>query len=55
MITKEVREWLQKVERKQYSYNDAISEFIRLSSFLTREEMQLMKSKIAESYKKIIS
>ena len=52
MITNEVREWLQKVESRQYSYEDTISEFIRFSSFLTREEMQLIKNKITESYKK---
>ena len=51
MITREVREWLQKVERKQYSYDDAMYEFIRFSSFLTREEMKLIKTKIEEAYK----
>ncbi len=51
MITKEVREWLQKVERRQYSYDDAMYEFMRFSSFLTREEMKLLKSKIEQSYK----
>ena len=51
MITRDVREWLQKVERKQYSYDDAMYEFMRFSSFLTREEMKLIKSKIEESYK----
>ena len=51
MITKDVREWLQKVERKQYSYNDAMYEFMRFSSYLTREEMKLIKNKIEESYK----
>jgi len=51
MITREVREWLQKVERKQYSYNDAMYEFTRLSSFLTREEMKMIKQKIEEAYK----
>lgn len=51
MITREVREWLQKVECGQYSYDDAINEFMRFSSFLTREEMRLLKQKIEESYK----
>ena len=49
MITKEVREWLDKVKRKQYSYGDAMSEFARFSSFLTREEMKMIKSKIEEA------
>lgn len=51
MITKEVRDWLQKVERRQYSYNDAINEFVHFSSYLTREEMRLIKTKIEEAYK----
>jgi len=50
MITKEVREWLNKVERSQYSYEDAMSEFMRFSPFLTREEMNLLKRKINEAY-----
>lgn len=51
MITRDVREWLKKVERKQYSYENAMYEFMRFSSFLTREEMKMIKSKIEESYK----
>ena len=50
MITKDVREWIQRVERRQYSYEDAMYEFARFSSFLTREEMKLIKRKIEESY-----
>ena len=50
MITKEVREWLQKVERGQYSYDNAMSEFMRFAPYLTREEMNLLKSKIKQSY-----
>lgn len=51
MITRDVREWLQKVERRQYSYDDAMYEFMRFSSFLTREEMKMIKHKIEDSYK----
>lgn len=51
MITREVREWLEKVKRRQYSYNDAMYEFMRFSSFLTREEMKMIKTKIEETYK----
>ena len=50
MLTREVREWLKKVERKQYSHDDALSEFIRFSSFLTPEEMRFIKSRIEECY-----
>ena len=51
MITHEVREWLQKVERRQYSYDDAMYEFMRFSSFLTREEMKMVKQKIEKSFR----
>ncbi len=50
MLTREVREWLEKVQRRQYSYEDAMYEFMRFSSFLTREEMKMIKRKIEESY-----
>lgn len=49
MITREVREWMQKVERAQYSYEDAMYEFMRFSSFLTREEMKMLKNKLENS------
>ena len=51
MLTREVREWLQKVERGQYSYYDAMEEFVRISSYLTREEIITIKSKLYERYK----
>ena len=51
MLTKEAREWLQKVERRQYSYEDAMYEFMRFSSFLTREEMKMIKTKLENNYK----
>lgn len=50
MITREVREWLDKVKRRQYSYNDTMYEFMRFSSFLTREEMKMIKQKIEETF-----
>ena len=51
MLTREVREWLQKVERRQYSYEDAMYEFVRFSPFLTKQEMKQLKTKIEQSYK----
>ena len=51
MLTREVREWMEKVQRGQYSYNYAIQEFMRFSSFLTREEMKMIKNKLENSYK----
>ena len=51
MLTKEVREWLQKVERRQYSYEDAMYEFTRFSPYLTIQEMKQLKSKLESCYK----
>ena len=51
MLTREVREWIQKVERNQYSYDDAMYEFMRFSSYLTIEELNLLKNKLKENYK----
>ena len=50
MLTREVREWIQKVERRQYSYNDAMYEFMRFAKYLTKEELRQLKSKLEESY-----
>ncbi len=51
MLTQEVREWLQKVERRQYSYEDAMYEFMRFSSYLTKEELKQLKLRLEASYK----
>ena len=51
MLTREVREWLQKVERRQYSYDDAMYEFMRFASYLTREELKQLKIRLENSYK----
>ncbi len=52
MITREVREWIQKVERRQYGYDDAMYEFSRFAPYLTRDELKLIKTKLEESYKR---
>lgn len=51
MLTGEAREWLKKVERGQYSCDDAIYEFKRISAYLTREEMIELKNKLKACYK----
>lgn len=51
MLTREVREWIQKVERRQYSYDDAMYEFMRFAPILTKEELKQIKSKLETSYK----
>ena len=51
MLTREVREWLQKVERRQYSYDDAMYEFLRFAPILTKEELKQIKTKLEDCYK----
>lgn len=53
MLTREVREWIQKVERNQYSYEDAMYEFTRLSTFLTLDEIKMIKNKLKDCYKNL--
>ena len=50
MITKEVREWIEKVERGEYSREDAMQEFLRFSRYLTREEMKLIHSRLKSRF-----
>ena len=52
MLTREVREWLDKVKQGRYSYKDAMYEFANFSSILTRDEMKFLKTKIEETYNK---
>ena len=51
MITREVREWLEKVERRQYSYDAAMYLFSQFARYLTKDELQIIKKKLEESYK----
>lgn len=51
MLTREVREWMQKVERRQYSYDDAMYEFIHFAPILTKEELKMIKHRLEVSYK----
>ncbi|MCQ2790046.1 MAG: hypothetical protein MJ229_06695 [bacterium] len=49
MITKEINEWIKKVENHQYNYEDAMYEFSRFAKYLTKEELIQIK-KILEKY-----
>ena len=50
MLTKDVRNWIKKVELRQYSYNDALEEFIKFSKYLTKEELVQIKKILENSY-----
>ena len=49
MLTIEVREWLDRVKRGQYSCETTMSEFIRISRYLTPAEIKMLKKKLEES------
>lgn len=51
MLTQEVREWIRKVERRQYSYEDAMYEFMSFAPILTKEELKQIKARFEENYK----
>lgn len=46
MITKEVNDWIRKVEYGNYSKDDLMEEFAQLSKYLTREEMIQIKNRL---------
>lgn len=51
MMTKEVNEWLRKVENGNYSSWDIMEEFARISRYLTKEEIQQIKKRLDNSLK----
>lgn len=51
MLTKDVREWLEKVKRCQYSYEDAMHVFMGFLPYLTKEEIVQLKKTLENSYK----
>ena len=51
MITKEVNDWLKKVECGMYSPEDIMYEFQRLSKYLTTQELIQIKRKLQEYIK----
>lgn len=48
MITKEVNEWLKKVECGMYSAEDIMYEFQRISKYLTTQELVQIKKKLQD-------
>lgn len=50
MLTGKVREWLKKVERGQYSYDDAMSVFSEFSAYLTKDEIKMILAKLKNYY-----
>ena len=46
MITREVNDWIKKVEQGRYSTETAMEEFVRVSRYLTKEEVQQVLKRI---------
>ena len=51
MLTKDIREWMRKVERGQYSYEDAMYKFMNFSKYLTITEIKMIKKHLEENLK----
>jgi len=46
MITKEVNEWVRKVEKGNYSSWDIMEEFANFSKYLTKAEMEQITKRL---------
>lgn len=51
MITKEVNEWIKKVEKGNYSSWDIMEEFAKFSKHLTKDEFTLITKRLKEHVK----
>ena len=51
MITREINEWIRKVECGMYSDDDILYEFSRIAKYLTKEELILIKRKLSSYIK----
>lgn len=52
MMTKEVNDWIRKVETKNYSSWDIMEEFAHFAKYLTRDEIQQIKTRLDKSIKR---
>ena len=51
MITREVNEWIKKVECGMYKHEDVMYEFSRIAKYLTKEELIFIKRKLSDYIK----
>lgn len=49
MITKEVNDWIRKVENGNYSSWEIMEEFAKFHKYLTREEVEQIKNRLKNS------
>lgn len=52
MITKEVNDWIKKVEKGNYSSWDIMEEFANFSKHLTKTEMKQITKRLKDSEKR---
>ena len=52
MITKEVNNWIKKVETGNYSSWDIMEEFVSMSKHMTKKEMEQLTKKLTNTIKK---
>nr|QGT49726.1 hypothetical protein Melaina855_1130 [uncultured Candidatus Melainabacteria bacterium] len=51
MMTKEVNEWIRRVETGNYSSWEIMEEFAHFAKYLTKEELEQIKKRIGKSIK----
>lgn len=52
MITKEVNDWIKRVEQGNYSSWDIMEEFTQFHKYLTKEEVLQIKKRLESSIKR---
>ena len=52
MITKEVNDWLKKVETRNYSSWEIMEEFTKFHKYLTKEEVEQIKNRLKNSIRR---
>lgn len=49
MMTKEVNDWIRRVETGNYSNLDIVEEFAKFAKYLTKEELYQVKKRLQNS------
>lgn len=52
MMTKEVNDWIRRVEQGNYSSWEIMEEFANIARFLTKEELQQVKRRLDNAVKR---
>ncbi len=52
MITKEVNEWIRKIEKGNYSSWEIMEDFVNMSKHMTAKEMEQVKKRLEQHLNK---